>query len=177
MLLPVEVRVPASFGGTEARLRRPRGLARVPGGLHPGPGRGVARPAGPCDDAPGAARRALRRRAAPPAGPGPGLAVLRLVGAAGPHPRRATLPGAPSLREAYFYATTPRLVDYAKPQALTREGDVHRLELFRDPNGAPPERLAGVLVAQTGTGTVALEVDVKVTAGPARTSLKQERRP
>jgi DsbC/DsbD-like thiol-disulfide interchange protein len=86
-------------------------------------------------------------------------------------------PRGTALREAYFYAVTPRLLDYAQPQPLVREGAAHRLHLPRDPNGAPSERLAGVLVAETGSGTVAVEADVKVATGPARTSLKQERKP
>jgi hypothetical protein len=39
------------------------------------------------------------------------------------------------------------------------------------------ERLAGVFVAVTGMGPVAVDVDVAFVPGPARTSLKQERRP
>jgi DsbC/DsbD-like thiol-disulfide interchange protein len=176
VLLPVEVRVPASFAGAEVRL-----LARVdwlecqeaciPGKAEVSlalPVRATTRPG------PHAALFADARRRLPARDPGWRFSASSA-------PRGLTLvaraPRGTALREAYFYPTTPRLLDHAKPQALTREGDVHRLELFRDPNGAPPERLAGVLVAQTGQGTVALEVDVKVTAGPARTSLKQERKP
>jgi hypothetical protein len=86
-------------------------------------------------------------------------------------------PRGTALREAYFYATTPRVVDYAKPQELARDGAAHRLTIVRDPNGAPAERLAGVLVAGTGSGTVALDVDVPLASGPARTSMKQEKKP
>jgi thiol:disulfide interchange protein DsbD len=66
------------------------------------------------------------------------------------------------LREAYVYPVTPRLVDYARPQVLEREGAGYRLELGLDPNGAPAARLAGVLVAESGRGTVAVEVDVPI---------------
>jgi hypothetical protein len=86
-------------------------------------------------------------------------------------------PRGTELREAYFYPAAPRLLDHAQPQTLTRQGAAHRLALARDPNGAPLERLAGVLVAGTGTGPVAVAVDVPFVPGPARTSLKQERRP
>lgn len=82
-----------------------------------------------------------------------------------------------ALRGVYFYPVTPRLLDHAKPQPLTREGAAHRLALARDANGAPTDRLAGVLVAETGNGTVAVEVDVPLASSPARTSLKQERKP
>ena len=86
-------------------------------------------------------------------------------------------PRGTALREAYFYPATPRLLDHGKPQPLTREGATHRLDLPRDPNGAPAERLAGVLVAETGSGTVAVEVDAPIATGPARTSQIQERKP
>jgi DsbC/DsbD-like thiol-disulfide interchange protein len=79
------------------------------------------------------------------------------------------------VRAAYFYPVTLRLVDYARPQELERDGDAYRLVLGRDPNSAPSGRLAGVLVAETGNGTVALEVDVPLASGPARTSMRQER--
>jgi len=86
-------------------------------------------------------------------------------------------PRGTALREAYFYPATPRLLDHGQPQPLTREGALHRLVLALDPNGAPAERLAGVLVARPGIGAVAVEVDVPLVSGPARTSLKEERRP
>jgi hypothetical protein len=84
-------------------------------------------------------------------------------------------PRGAALREAYFYASTPRLLDYAKPQPLTREGAAYRLDLARDPNGAPSERLAGVLVAGVGGSSVALEVDVAIPLG--RNPPKQEKNP
>jgi thiol:disulfide interchange protein DsbD len=176
VLLPVEVRVPASLGGTEARLSARVDWLECQEACIPGraevsltlPVRATARPG------PHAALFADARRRLPARDPGWRFSASSA-------PRALTLvaraPRGTSLREAYFFATTPHLVDYAKPQALTREGDVHRLEIVRDPNGVAQERLAGVLVAQTGRGTVALEVDVKVTAGSARASLKQERKP
>jgi thiol:disulfide interchange protein DsbD len=176
VLLPVEVRVPASVGGAEVRL-----AARVDW-LE-------------CQEAclPGRAEVSLALPVRTVAAPGPHAALFadarrrlpsRDAGwrfSASSAPRVLTLvartPRGTDLREAYFYALTPRLVDYAKPQVLRREGDVHRLELPRDPNGPPPERLAGVLVVGTGKGTTALEVDVKVVSGPARISLTKERKP
>jgi hypothetical protein len=86
-------------------------------------------------------------------------------------------PRGAELREAYFYPAAPRLLDHGQPQTLTRQGASHRLALVRDPNGAPVERLAGVLVAGTGIGPVAVDVDAPLVPDPARTSLKQERRP
>lgn len=86
-------------------------------------------------------------------------------------------PRGTALREAYFYPAAPHLLDHAKPQPLAHEGAAHRLELPRDPNGTPGERLAGVLVAETGSGTVALEVDAPIASGPARTSRIKERKP
>jgi len=82
-----------------------------------------------------------------------------------------------AVRDAYFYPVTPRLVDYSQPQSLRREGAAVRLELARDPNGAPAERLVGVLVAETASGREALEVDVKLVSSPARTSMEKERKP
>jgi hypothetical protein len=85
-------------------------------------------------------------------------------------------PRAETLREAYFYAVTSRLVDYGKPQALNREGASYHVALPRDPNGAPAERLAGVLVASTGSGTTAVEVDVPLVPGPIRSSREHSSR-
>ena len=67
-----------------------------------------------------------------------------------------------------------RVLDHAQPQRLTRQGTASRLALARDPNAAPLERLAGVLVAGTARGPVAVAVDVALARGAARTSLNQE---
>ena len=176
VLLPVEIRVPATLAASEVRI-----AARVDW-LE-------------CQEAclPGRADVSLILPVKPEASPGPHAALFAGVRRRLPRKDPAwrfsassaasglTLvvrgPRAAALREAYFYAVTPRLLDYAKPQALTREGAVHRLALARDPNGAPADRLAGVLVAETGDGTTAVEVDVPLVSNPARTSLKQERRP
>jgi thiol:disulfide interchange protein DsbD len=74
------------------------------------------------------------------------------------------------IRGAYFYPVTPRLVDYSRPQALARSGEAWRLDLVRDPNGvAEASRLAGVLVVETPADAAAVDVDVPLaprTAGP-----------
>jgi DsbC/DsbD-like thiol-disulfide interchange protein len=86
-------------------------------------------------------------------------------------------PHGTSVRDAYFYPVTPRLVDYSRPQGLGREGGAIRLELARDPNGVPAERLNGVLVADTAAGRTALQVDVKLGSGPVRTRIEKEGKP
>ena len=83
-------------------------------------------------------------------------------------------PRGTELREAYFYPAVARVLDHAQPQRLTRQGTASRLALARDPNAAPLERLAGVLVAGTARGPVAVAVDVALARGAARTSLNQE---
>lgn len=75
-------------------------------------------------------------------------------------------PRGTTLEEAWFYAAAPRVVDHAGPQALAREATAHRLTVPRDPDGSV-ERLTGVLVARTGAGTRALEVDAPL-VGPPR---------
>jgi thiol:disulfide interchange protein DsbD len=85
-------------------------------------------------------------------------------------------PRAAALREAYFYPAAARLLDHGQPQTITREGMAHRLALARDPNGASADRLAGVLVAGTGTGAVAVEVDAPLVPGAAPNPPKQEKR-
>jgi thiol:disulfide interchange protein DsbD len=176
VLLPVEVRVPVSVGGAEVRLAARVDWLECQEACLPGraevsltlPVRATTAPG------PHAALFAEARRRLPARDPGWRFSASST-------PRGLTLvaraPRGTALRDAYFYALTPRVLEYAKPQPPTREGGVHRLELPRDPNGAPAERLAGVLVAETGKGTVAVEVDLKIGVGPVRTSLEQEREP
>jgi DsbC/DsbD-like thiol-disulfide interchange protein len=176
VLLPVEIRVPAAVAASEVRL-----AARVDW-LE-------------CQEAclPGRADLSLTLPVRPSASPGPHAALFaearrrlpakdpawRFSATSTPASVRLVVrsPHGAALREAYFYAVPPRLLDYSKSQSLTPEGTAHRLDLPRDPNGAPSERLAGVLVVGTGSGTVALEVDVRIVSGPARTSLTQEKKP
>ena len=174
VVLPVEIRVPAALAASEVRIAARvdwlecreaclAGRADVSLTL-------PVRPSAP----PGhnAALFAETRRRLPRKDPAWGFAASSVAGSLTlvVRPPRGT-----ALREAYFYPTTPRLLDHAQPQLLTREGAAHRLALARDPNGAPAGHLAGVLVAGTGAGEVAVEVDVPLVSGPARTSLKQEK--
>jgi DsbC/DsbD-like thiol-disulfide interchange protein len=72
-------------------------------------------------------------------------------------------PSGTTLSEAYFYPVTRRILDYSKPQTLARGEQGYRIELVRDPNGAPSVgRLTGVLVTRTPDGEEAIEVDVPV---------------
>jgi thiol:disulfide interchange protein DsbD len=175
VLLPVEIRVPAAVKGPEVRL-----AARVDW-LE-------------CQEAclPGRADVSLLLPVKPAASPGPHAALFaearRLLPRNDPAWRFSAsasaaglslvvrAPRAETLREAYFYAVTSRLVDYGKPQALNREGASYHVALPRDPNGAPAERLAGVLVASTGSGTTAVEVDVPLVPGPIRSSREHSSR-
>ena len=174
VLLPVEIRVPTTVPAPEVRI-----VARVawlecleaclPGRAEVSltlPVKAVASP-GPHAGLFGEARRRLPRK-----DPAWGFSASSAASDV-----TLVVRGPLALREAYFYPVTPRLLDYAKPQALTGQGAVHRLVLARDPNGAPADRLAGVLVAETGGGTDAVEVDVPLAPGPARASPMQETRP
>jgi thiol:disulfide interchange protein DsbD len=167
VLLPVEIRVPASMTGPEVRIAARVDWLECLEACLPGradvsltlPVRAAAGP-GPHAALVSEARRRLPKKdpawrfsASSPSAAGSLSLVVR--------PPRGT-----DLREAYFYPTTPRLLDYAQPQKLTREGVAHRLALARDPNGAPSDRLAGVLVAGTAAGAVAVEVDVPLVSGP-----------
>jgi DsbC/DsbD-like thiol-disulfide interchange protein len=176
VLLLVEVRVPPSIGGGEVRVAGRVDWLECQEACLPGkaevtlalPVRASASPG------PHAALFAEARRRLPAKDPAwrfsaalPGQGLSLVV-----RPPRGQV-----LREAYFYPLTLRLVDYARPQELGRDGGAYRLALGRDPNSVPSGRLAGVLVAETGRGTVALEVDVALASGAARTSMKQERKP
>jgi thiol:disulfide interchange protein DsbD len=165
VLLPVEIRTPATVAAPEVRLG-----ARVDW-LE-------------CQEAclPGRAELALTLPVRPEPSPGPHAALFaearRRLPARDPAWRLSARsaegsvslavrpPRGTTLREAYFYPLAPRLLDHGQAQPLTREGAGHRLTLPRDPNGPPTDRLAGVLVAGTGAGTVALEVDVPLASGP-----------
>jgi len=174
VLLPVEIRVPTSLPQSQVRIAVRVDWLECQEACLPGraelsltlPVRATTHPGPP------AALFADARRRLPKKDPAWGFsassaaASLSLV----VRPPRGT-----ELREAYFYPAAPRLLDHAQPQTLTRQGAAHRLALARDPNAAPLERLAGVLVAATGAGPVAVAVDVPLVRGPARTSLNEER--
>jgi len=71
-------------------------------------------------------------------------------------------PKGTAVTSAYFYPETPRMLDYSRAQPLQREGSGIRLDLPRDANGMMAGRLAGVVVAETGHGTLAVEVDAAI---------------
>ncbi len=176
VLLPVEIQVPASVPESPARIAARVDWLECQEACLPGradlsltlPVRATSAPT------PQAAAFADVRRRLPRKDPAWSFSAsstarsLSLV----VRPPRGT-----ELREAYFFPAVPRVLDHAEPQTLTREGTAHRLALARDPNAAPLDRLAGVLVAGTGTGPLAVAVDVPLVRGPARTSLIQERGP
>jgi DsbC/DsbD-like thiol-disulfide interchange protein len=176
VLLPVAIRVPAALAAPEVRIAARVDWLECKEACLPGraevsltlPVR-AAGGAGPHAALFADARRRLPRkdpawRFSASSGDG-GLALVV-------RPPRGT-----ALREAYFYPAVPRILDHGQPQPLTREGVARRLTLARDPNGAPADRLTGVLVAGAGEGAVALDVDVPLASGSARISLKQEREP
>ncbi|HEX9189694.1 MAG TPA: protein-disulfide reductase DsbD domain-containing protein [Vicinamibacteria bacterium] len=175
VLLPVEIRVPVAPGLREARIAARVDWLECLEACVPGradlslvlPVR-AAKAAGPH-----AALFAEARRRLPAKDP-----AWRVTAQSAPPSLRllAQPPRGTTLREAWFYPAAPRVLDHAKPQPLAREGTAHRLELPLDPNGATPERLSGVLVAETASGTLALEVDAPL-AAPAPTSTRKERKP
>jgi thiol:disulfide interchange protein DsbD len=176
VLLPVEIRVPAALPASHVRIAGRVDWLECQEACLPGraelsltlPVRATAAPG-----AQGALFAEARRRL-PRKDPAWAISASSTAGSLSlvVRPPRGT-----ELREAYFYPAAPRLLDHAQPQTLTRGGASHRLALARDPNGSPVDRLAGVLVAGTGIGPVAVDVDVPFVPGPARTSLMQERRP
>jgi thiol:disulfide interchange protein DsbD len=176
VLLPVEVRVPAAIPAREVRIAGRVDWLEcleicVPGKAELSlvlPVHGEAAP-GPY----GALFAEARRRL-----PAKDPSWRFSASLAGPTVTLALRPPRPAeLKSAWFYPTAPGLIEHAQPQELKREGASHRLALVRDPNGTPADRLAGVLVAETTRGTLALEVDAPLAPGPARASTFQERKP
>jgi thiol:disulfide interchange protein DsbD len=175
VLLPVEIRVPVAPGAREARIAARVDWLECREACVPGradlslvlPVR-AAKAAGPH-----AALFAEARRRLPAKDP-----AWRFTAQSAPPSLRllARAPRGTTLRQAWFYPAAPRVLDHAKPQPLTRDGAAHRLDLPLDPNGAMPERLSGVLVAETASGTLALEVDAPL-AAPAPTSTRKETKP
>jgi DsbC/DsbD-like thiol-disulfide interchange protein len=166
VVLPVELKVPATIGGSEVRLG-----ARVDW-LE-------------CQEAclPGKAELSLALPVRARAAPGPQAALIaearKQLPAADPAWRFAATAAGDALRlavkpprgtavsEAWFYPLVPRVLDHAKPQALAKDPAGFSLALTRDTGGTPPERLQGVLVARTATGERALEVDVPLASAAA----------
>ena len=169
VLLPVELRVPASLAAREVRL-----AARVdwlecqeiclPGKAELSLVLPVRAAAAPSPEAALFAQTRERLPAKDPAWRFEASVTREAIGLTARPPRRL------DIRNAYFYPVTPRLVDYSRPQALARSGGAWRLELVRDPNGAAEaSRLAGVLVLAMPSDAVAIEVDVPIApraAGP-----------
>jgi thiol:disulfide interchange protein DsbD len=167
-LLPVEIRVPASIAAPEVRVAARVDWLECQEACLPGkaelsltlPVRAAAVPG------PEAAAFAQARRRQPVPEPrwrvsasaAEGSIVLDIVPA-----------GRLALDKAYFYAVTPRVLDYAKPQALERRKAGYRLMLARDPNGVAVERLAGVLVVEADGRERAVEIDAKMESGSTRT--------
>jgi DsbC/DsbD-like thiol-disulfide interchange protein len=169
LLLPVEIRVPASLAVKEVRIGAHVDWLECREACLPGkadlsltlPVRAAAA-LGPESAAFAAARRRL-----PVPAPHWRVSASAMAG-------EVVLDVAPAGRlafdKAYFYAATPRVLDYAKPQALERWGAGYRLVLARDPNGVTPGRLAGVLLVETGGHERAVEIDAKMgsTTTPTR---------
>jgi thiol:disulfide interchange protein DsbD len=173
VLLPVELRVPASLAAHEVRLAARVDWLECRDICLPGkadlslvlPVRAAAAPSAE------AALFAQTRERLPTKDPGwrfEASAAREAIGLTVRPPRRL------DVRSAYFYPVTPHLVDYSRPQALARSGTAWRLDLVRDPNGAADaSRLAGVLVVETLRDATAVEVDVPLAlraAGPVPSS-------
>ena len=159
MLLPVELQVPADLSSKDVRLKARASWLECQEVCLPGkadleltlPVRSRAAPG------PEAGRFEATRGRLPQAGQGWRFSTT----AEGAGLALAVVPPAgTTLEGAYFYPVTRRLIDYSKPQDLRSSGGQYTLLLPRDPNGAPGERLVGVLAGRTGRGPVALAVDV-----------------
>jgi thiol:disulfide interchange protein len=70
-------------------------------------------------------------------------------------------------QEAYFFPDQPQVLEYAEPQKLLRTSEGFTLDLAPALNGAAPQRLTGVLVADSGQGELAVAVDAAVEAAAA----------
>lgn len=159
VLLPIEIRTPAAIAGPDVRLS-----ARVdwlecqeiclPGRVDLSLSLPVRSAAAPGPDARAFTEAERLLPAADPAWRLSASAAGRSIALVFVPPRGV------DLGDAYFYAITPRVLDYSKPQPLERALPGHRLLLPRDPNGAPAERLVGVLVVEAGGRRRAIAVDV-----------------
>ena len=158
VLLPVEMRVPTALAGREVRLAAQVAWLECQEVCLPGKAEVsltlLVRAGGP---GPEAAAFADARKRLPTADPAWRFSA-QPSGEAIAISFRA--PGRAALTNAYFYATTPHVLDYVKPQALERTKTGYRLLLARDPNGGSPARFAGVLVVDVDGRTRAIEVDV-----------------
>lgn len=165
VLLPVEIQVPANLSSKDVTLSAKVSWLECEEVCLPGkaeitltlPVRASAAP-GPAAEILAAARQQL-----PASGEGWSFATSV-------DPAAVTLavtpPPGTTLDEAYFYPLTPRVLDYSKPQELRSKEGHSELVLPRKANGAPVERLEGVLVGRTAKDVVA----VQVKAVPATTT-------
>lgn len=161
VVLPVEIKVPASVAGPEVRLAVHVDWLECQEACLPGkadlsltlPVRAKALP-GPQASLLAAARALLPvtdpawRFSAAPAGDSVVLTVVPPRGA--------------SVDDPWFYPLAPHVLDHAKPQQAVKGAAGYRIALARDPNGTLPERLQGVLALRTAGGERALAVDVRM---------------
>lgn len=70
-------------------------------------------------------------------------------------------PPGPDGQEAYFFPETKQVVAYGEPQAFTRAQATRRLQLSRDPNAVPTNRLEGVLVLGGGNDARAYSLEME----------------
>jgi DsbC/DsbD-like thiol-disulfide interchange protein len=68
----------------------------------------------------------------------------------------------------WFCPLAPHVLEHAKPPQLAKSATGYRLVLARDPNGDLPARLQGVLILRAGGVERALAVDAKMETAPAR---------
>jgi thiol:disulfide interchange protein DsbD len=163
VVLPVEIKVPASAAGLEVRLAVHVDWLECQEACLPGkadlslalPVRATARP-GPQAALVAAARALLpatdsawRFSAAPS-----GDAVVLTV-----QPPRGS-----SFDDAWFYPLLPHVLDHAKAQQAVRGPAGYRITLTRDPNGTLPDRLQGVLALRAAGVERALVVDARMGA-------------
>ena len=159
VLLPVEIRVPATVASQEVTLSAKVSWLECEEICLPGkteltltlPVRASVAPS-PAAPAFAAARQQLP-------GSSEGWGVSASVDSAAVT-LELTPPKGSTLDEAYFYPVTRRVLDYAKPQALGSQGGRYELVLPLKTGDTVVERLEGVLVGRTPKGPVALEVNV-----------------
>jgi DsbC/DsbD-like thiol-disulfide interchange protein len=67
----------------------------------------------------------------------------------------------PPVGEVEFFSAQDNVIRFAAPQRVLSGAGGWGLELVRDPNGAVPPSLQGVLVARRGAGVEALEIEAQ----------------
>jgi DsbC/DsbD-like thiol-disulfide interchange protein len=160
VLLPVEVEVPASLSSDDVHLKARVSWLECQEICLPGKADlELTLPVRSSAGAPGPSARLFdtARRELPRAGDGWRFSASAEGGtlALAVAPPRGT-----TVKDAYFYPVTRRVIDYSKPQDLRSSGERFTLVLPRDPNAVAVERLEGVLVGRTAGGTMTLAVEV-----------------